>query len=157
LEQIYPDNVSTHWLVGASVVAFDGALGGQGLDAWDPTSAGYYWNNDCPYDSFTNNDPECNYYRVASDLSTNKYTEAQVQAIFLKSSLSYPTCDLQHVYCSTGTTPDAYAAEQAMGNILRYLKCCKLDIHHNSTGVPRYPHLQMVFVTSRIYGGYANQ
>ena len=40
-------------LVGPHVVVFNGALGGQTLDRWDPTPAGYYWNNNnCDYDPF---------------------------------------------------------------------------------------------------------
>ena len=157
LEQIYPDNDPLHWLVGPDMVVFDGAFGGQTLDAWDPTSLGYYWNNPCPWDAFTDNNPECNYYRVADDLRRNDFAEAQVQAIFLKSSTSFPTCDLQHAFCPSSTLPDAYQSEQYLGNILRYLKCCKLNGQHISTGVKRYPNLQQVFITTRIYGGYANQ
>jgi hypothetical protein len=41
--------------------------------------------------------------------------------------------------------------EECLGDIARYLKCCDLV-----TGYPRYPNLQQVFITSRIYGGYAN-
>jgi hypothetical protein len=37
-----------------------------------------------------------------------------------------------------------------MGDILRYLKCCKGD------GTPRYPNLKQVFITTRTYGGYPN-
>ncbi len=154
IRQVYPPVGSS--LVGPSVVVFDGALGAQTLDKWDPTSIGYYWSNDCDYDRFTSNDPECNYYRVADDLHTNGFTEAQVQAVFVKSGDSFPTCDLQHNFCPSGTLPDAYQAETYLGNIMRYLKCCKLDAQHHSTGVPRYPNLKQVFVTSRTYGGYAN-
>ncbi|HVO82284.1 MAG TPA: hypothetical protein VMT28_16240 [Terriglobales bacterium] len=78
-----------------------------------------------------------------------------MQAIFLKSSNPYPQCDLKRAYCAGGD-PDAYISERYMGNILRYLKCCKLNPDHSSSGQPRYPNLKQVFVTSRIYGGYAN-
>jgi hypothetical protein len=46
-------------------------------------------------------------------------------------------------------TPDAFKAEQYMGDILRYLRCCA-----GSGSTPRYPNLQQVFITSRTYGGY---
>jgi hypothetical protein len=157
LEQIYPDNNPGNWLVGPDVVVFDGAFGGQTMDAWDPTSSGYYWTNSCPWDAFTDNNPECNYYRVADDLRNNDFTEAQVQAIFFKSATGFPECDLQHAFCPAGTLPDAYVVEQHLANILRYLKCCKLNADHTSNGVKRYPNLQQVFITTRIYGGYANQ
>ena len=96
LRQVYPTPDPATWLVGPSVVIFDGALGGQTLEKWDPTSIGYYATNNCDYNRTTSTDPECNYYRVADDLRTNKLTEAQVQAVFIKSGDSFPTCDLQH-------------------------------------------------------------
>ena len=77
-----------------------------------------------------------------------------MQAVFIKSGDSFPTCDLQHNFCPQNATPDAYQAEIYLGDILRYLKCCKL-VPQIPT-VPRYPNLQQVFVTSRTYGGYAN-
>lgn len=142
------------------MVVWDGALTQQFLAKWDPTSQGWYASHDCPYANNTDFYPECNYIRVKNDLTaaTNGgYSEAQVQAIFLKSSDSFPKCDLSGVYCATGfTMPDAYMAEQFLGRILRYLKCCKMDQNGNSTNQPRYPNLQQVFLTSRIYGGYAN-
>jgi len=119
------------------------------LDTADP-------NNECKYDRFTSTDPECNYYRVADDLRTNGFSELQVQAIFFKSSDNFPTCDMQFNFCPQTDTPDAYQAEIYLGNILRYLKCCKLNPDGSSTGFPRYPKLQMVFLASRTYGGYAN-
>ncbi len=127
------------------------------MPSGDPTTAGWYASHDCPYANSTDFYPECNYIRIKNDLQTNGYTEAQVQAIFLKSSDSFPKCDLSGVYCATGfTMPDAYMAEQFLGRILRYLKCCKMDQNGVSTNQPRYPNIQQVFLTSRIYGGYAN-
>jgi hypothetical protein len=152
-------------LVGPHVVVFNGAYGGQTLSKWDPTPIGYYAQSgaNCPWDHQTSADPECNYVRVKNDLvrnfytTTDHYTEAQVQAVFMKTADNFPQCDLKKLYCSPGRTePDAYTAERYMGNILRYLKCCKLDPYGNPTPNPRYPNLKQVFITSRIYGGYAN-
>jgi hypothetical protein len=99
-----------------------------------------------------NPDPECNYDRVRHDLRANGYTELQVQAIFLKSADGFPMCDLKHTYCAMGAKADAYTAETSMGDIMRYLKQ-GLPL----LGIPaRYTNLQQVFVTTRIYGGYAN-
>jgi hypothetical protein len=47
------------------------------------------------------------------------------------------------------TLPDAYRSERYLGNIMRYLKCCKADGH------PRYPNLKQLFLISRHYVGYA--
>jgi hypothetical protein len=157
LRQVYPPPPAPS-LVGPDVVVFDGALGAQTLDKWDTTPIGYYANpmNECPYTRVHPTDPECNFYRVADDLHTNGFTEAQVQAVFVKSGDSFPTCDLQHNFCPSGTVPDAYQAETYLGDIVRYLKCCKLNADGTSSGVPRYPNLKQVFITSRTYGGYAN-
>jgi hypothetical protein len=144
-------------LVGSHVVVWNGALTSQFLAKWDPTSGGWYASHDCPYANDTDPYPECNYIRIKNDLAANGYSEAQVGAVFLKSSDNFPKCDLSGTYCATGfTTPDAYMAEGFLGNILRYLKCCKMDQNGNSTNQPRYPYLKQVFLTSRIYGGYAN-
>jgi hypothetical protein len=154
LRLVYPPTGPS--LVGPSVVVFNGALGGQTLEKWDPTPIGYYESNPCDYDRFNQMDPECNFYRVADDLRTNGFTEAQVQAIFIKSGDNFPSCDLQHNFCPTSTTPDAYQAEIYLGDILRYLKCCKLNPDGTSSGITRYPNLKQVFLASRTYGGYAN-
>jgi hypothetical protein len=135
-------------LVGPHVAVFNGAFGAQTLDTWDPTSIGFYNSHPRPFVDLS--DPQYNYLRVQNDLSANGFSELQVQAIFLKSADAYPMCDIKHTYCPGGT-PDAYTAEMYMGDIMRYLK----------QGLPptipaRYPNLQQVFVTSRIYGGYAN-
>jgi hypothetical protein len=157
LYQLYHDPLNP--LVGSHVFVFNGALGQQTLDHWDPTDKGYFWtHNTCDWDLYNTYNPECNYYRVQTDLATNSFSEKQVQAIFIKTSDSYPQCDLKDLYCNHNITdtPDAYQSEIYLGDILRYLKCCTLDANHHSTGIPRYPNLKQVFVTSRIYGGYAN-
>jgi hypothetical protein len=166
LNQVYPDTNKSHWLVGPDVVLFNGALGQQTLAKWDPTAVGYYalWGN-CAFDHQNSANPECNYVRVKDDLTRNKFSEAQVQAVFIKSGDNFPHCDLKHAYwdttCSQQPPPgvlsviDAYQAEQYLGDILRYLRCCKQGPGGSPAG-PRYPNLQQVFVTSRIYGGWAN-
>lgn len=154
LYQVYHDE--SNLLVGQHVVIFDGALGQQTLDRWDPTPFGHYANtNDCQWGGDATN-AECNYDRVRHDLIYNGFSEKQVQAVFLKSSTSFPQCDLKGLYCAAGAMPDAYLSEIYLGDILRYLKCCKLDDNGESTGVPRYANLKQVFLTSRTYGGYAN-
>lgn len=154
LYQVYHDPLNL--LVGQHVVIFDGALGQQTLDRWDPTPFGHYANsNDCQWGADATN-AECNYDRVRHDLIYNGFSEKQVQAIFLKSSTSFPQCDLKGLYCAAGAMPDAYLSETYLGNILRYLKCCTLDDNGQSTGIARYPKLKQVFLTSRTYGGYAN-
>jgi hypothetical protein len=158
LYRVYHDNA-----VGQSgkVVFFDGAFGRQSLDKWDPTPVGYYSDPSHPC-KHLGTVPECDYLEVASSLQANGFSEQQVQAIFLKSSTSFPQCDLlgfltnaQQGHCSSFIPPaplsraDVYQSEQYLGDILRYLKCCKPD------STPRYPNLHQVFLTTRIYGGYA--
>jgi hypothetical protein len=149
LYQIYHP---TPYLVGGHVYVFDGALGGQTLPTWDP--AGFYTdpNNLCTFLPGSPYDPECNYDRVNQDLVHNGFSEKQVQAIFIKTSTSRPQCDLSGLHCNS-STPDVYVSEGYMGNIVRYLKCCKAGPPGSLQ--PRYPNLHQVFITSRIYGGYA--
>lgn len=110
----------------SSVVPVDGAKGGETLTDWDP---------------FT---PNCEatcwdqYDRVRDAILTpSNLTEAQVQAIWVKDSNSFPTISLPD------PNADAYAAERSLGDIMRAIRI-------------RYPNIQQVFVSSRIYGGYAN-
>ena len=151
--------------MGPHVVVFDGALGGQTLAKWDPTAIGYYSiHQNCMYDNQAMASPECNYVRVKDDLNrnfytlTDHYTEAQVQAVFIKDGDNFPQCDLKQAYWSgtNCTQADAYTAETYLGDILRYLKCCENTMYGNPVPVPRYPNLKQVFITSRIYGGWAN-
>ncbi|HZQ69759.1 MAG TPA: hypothetical protein VFA68_14645 [Terriglobales bacterium] len=149
LYQVY--NPTPH-LVGSHVYVFNGAMGAQTLATWDPN--GFYTGNDCMFPGLPQTDPECNYDRVKNDLQSRGFSESQVQVIFMKTSTALPQCDLSGLHCSAGsTTPDAYISEQFMGNIMRYLK---QGLPNNNPPVPpRYPNLKQVFITSRIYGGYA--
>ena len=126
-------------VVNPSVVLWDGALGGQAFIDWDPFVPG---TKHCPNDP-TN--PWCNFDRVRDELAAAGLDQSQVQAIWLKGANGYPRCSLNRVYCAQGYTgpEDAILAEQYMGDILR-------AIHR------RYMNAKLVFISSRIYGGYAN-
>jgi hypothetical protein len=63
-------------------------------------------------------------------------SELQVQAVWLKQADAMPTMSLP------STSPDAYTLESRLGQIVRALKV-------------RYPNLQQVFLSSRIYAAYA--
>ncbi len=63
-------------------------------------------------------------------------TERQVQVVWVKEANANPQDSLD------GSQPDAYVLETHLGNIARALQI-------------RYPNLQLVFFSSRIYAGYA--
>ncbi len=79
-----------------------------------------------------------NYDRVRDQvLAPLGLTEAQVQAVWLKEANPGPTTSLP------SASADAYALETSLAAIARALKS-------------RYPNLQIVFLSSRIYAGYAS-
>ncbi len=81
---------------------------------------------------------DANYDRVRDQrLTPAGVSESQVQAVWLKVADAGPTVSLP------SAASDAYALETFMGNIVRALKA-------------RYPRLQLVFASSRIYAGYAS-
>lgn len=78
-----------------------------------------------------------NYNRVRDEqLAPLGLSEAQVQAIWLKQADIQPTVSLP------SDNADAYVLERALGDIVRASKI-------------RYSNLQIVFLSSRIYAGYA--
>jgi hypothetical protein len=79
-----------------------------------------------------------NYNRVRDiDLGRAGLTEAQVQVAWVKVANPQPRRSLP------AADADAYMLVQQMGNIVRALKS-------------RYPNLRLVFLSSRIYAGYAS-
>ena len=109
-----------------TVVPVDGAKGGQTLTDWDP------FTGSCGTTCWAN------YDRVRDQILTPAgLSEAQVQSIWVKSADSNPTVALPN------SNADAFTAEKLLGDIMRAIRT-------------RYPNIQQVFVSSRIYAGYAN-
>jgi hypothetical protein len=80
---------------------------------------------------------EDNYRRIRDDvLQPAGLSEAQVQIVWLKVARSNPRVPLP------ASNADAYVLHQLMGSIARALKT-------------RYPNLRQIFVSSRIYAGFA--
>ncbi len=80
------------------------------------------------------------YTRLATEVLPGfGVTEAQVQAVWIKVALASQT---SHPLLPDPDA-DAYQEEAALGDVVRALR-------------QRYPNLQQVFLTSRIYGGYSN-
>lgn len=112
-----------------ALVISNGALGGQAAPSWLNAVA------PClvpPIEGFCTN-----YDRVASKvLGAHGLSEKQVQIIWLKQADPGPTVSLP------SSSADAYTLEGNLGKIVRAAKT-------------RYPNLRLIFVSSRIYGGYA--
>ena len=78
-----------------------------------------------------------NYQRILTDeLTPRGLSEAQVQVVWVKLANPRPTVSLPN------SGADAYQLQQGLGKVVRALKA-------------RYPNLQQVFLSNRIYGGYA--
>lgn len=100
---------------------------------------------------FCPNATSANPYDVVRDcfLTPVGLTEAQVQIAWIKQADKDPApnglhslCDPTRPGCVNDDTTDALHYERLLGDILR---ACRV----------RYPNLRMVFMSSRIYGGYA--
>jgi hypothetical protein len=76
------------------------------------------------------------YDNVKQRLQGAGVTEAQVQALWLKQADAHPSVSLPN------SNADAYTLEAELGQIARAAKA-------------RYPNLQIIFLSSRIYAGYA--
>ncbi|MBI3450153.1 MAG: hypothetical protein HY049_14715 [Acidobacteria bacterium] len=82
------------------------------------------------------------YDRVLNQiLLPSNLSEAQVQSIWVKDGEAAPTVSL--ATGTPGNPPEAVLEERSIGNILRAIRL-------------RYPNARQVFISSRIYGGYAN-
>jgi hypothetical protein len=78
-----------------------------------------------------------NYDRVRDQvLAAAGLSEKQVQVVWVKEADPGPTASLP------SASADAYALETFLGNIMRAVRT-------------RYPNVQLVFLSSRTYGGYA--
>lgn len=161
LQQVYSP---TPHLVGSHVVIFNAAVGDQSLDRWDPYGypTGGFMTHPCNVPGLQHWDAVCNWDATAQALTNNQYDPWQVQVLYLKASLALPQCSLknQSLYCTPASlgTPNAVLEEQALGNILRYLKLgATVNVNGVNTHYPApYPNLKQVFLSTRIYGGYAN-
>lgn len=81
---------------------------------------------------------DANYDRVKNSvLAPLGLTEAQVQAVWLKNANPGPTVSLP------ASNADAYQLETSLAKAIRAMKT-------------RYPNLQIVFISSRSYAGYAH-
>jgi len=81
---------------------------------------------------------DSNYNRIRDTrLAPKGLTEAQVQAAWVKVANAQPTVHLP------AANSDAYLLKLLMGNIARTLKI-------------RYPNIKLMFLSSRIYAGYAD-
>ncbi len=80
---------------------------------------------------------DANYDRIQGDLASANLSEVQVQIVWVKVANEQPTVSLPD------SSADAYLLEADLGEIARALRT-------------RYPNLQLVFVSSRIYAGYAS-
>lgn len=76
------------------------------------------------------------YNVVKTRLQAKGITEAQVEAVWFKIANGHPTVSLP------AANADVYKLVQSTGQAVRAMKV-------------RYPNLQMVFISPRIYGGYA--
>ena len=135
----------TNPAINPSVAIVNGAQNGIGACSWTvaqgmPGQNGCYGNAPNPYDLVLN-----------TELTPAGLTESQVEVVWLKeaNSLAAPfppslpvntKCPPAHVLGNT-TCADAYVYEGYLGGILRAAKT-------------RYPNLKLVFISSRIYGGY---
>lgn len=79
---------------------------------------------------------DTNWNRVQTLLTNQGFSEQQVQVIWLKCANANPTMALPD------PASHAFGVETGMANIIRIARS-------------RYPNLQMVFVSNRIYAGYA--
>jgi hypothetical protein len=81
---------------------------------------------------------DANYDRVRDDvLIPRGLSEAQVQIVWVKEADAGPMVSLPNA------NADAYMLETHLGNIVRAVRV-------------RYPNVQMVFLSSRVYAGYAS-
>jgi hypothetical protein len=114
----------------STLVILDGATSGTNTTSWV-----------CPYGDCPLGTTAPNWYdRVLNDiLIPAGVTEAQVQVVWIQEANPGPTW----FPSLPNSSADAYAFEYYLGQVLHTLKI-------------RWPNVQQVFISSRIYAGYAN-